>query len=183
MNWHLYFTYDPYTGLLHWKSRARDKFQTERAFSAWTNRLVGRPVTSLNGDGYVQVRITVQGKQTAFRAARIIWEMHHGPIPKGMEIDHMDRNRSNDVLRNLSLVTPIQNSLNKGLPRNNTSGVKGVRFKQDYPNDPLPWDAYIGIGGKQISLGSYSCLELAVEARKKGEEMYHAPISHINKKP
>ena len=34
---------------------------------------------------------------------RIIWEMFNGPIPKGLTIDHIDRNKQNNLISNLRL--------------------------------------------------------------------------------
>lgn len=44
---------------------------------------------------------------------RVVWEMHNGQIPDGFEIDHIDRNRSNNKIENLRLATPQQNQRNK----------------------------------------------------------------------
>ena len=47
------------------------------------------------------------------RSHRIIWEMHHGPIPKGMQIDHIDGDCANNKLENLRLATNRENSCNR----------------------------------------------------------------------
>lgn len=39
----------------------------------------------------------------------IVWEVHNGPVPAGLEIDHIDGNKSNSHLSNLRLVTHAQN--------------------------------------------------------------------------
>lgn len=43
---------------------------------------------ALNGYG----RVKRYGKQ--FHAHRIVWEEHHGPVPNGLELDHLCRNRA-----------------------------------------------------------------------------------------
>ena len=43
---------------------------------------------------------------------RIIWQLEVGPIPEGMEIDHIDGNASNNKLSNLRLATRSQNACN-----------------------------------------------------------------------
>lgn len=59
----------------------------------------------------------------------------------------------------------------KKLSKKNTSGVRGV-----CPTKRGTWRATVGYKGKQIYLGEYAKKEDAVAARKKGEELYVAPI-------
>ena len=50
----------------------------------WTGSLTG---------GYGQVPCIVDGKKTSRRAHRLIYEALRGPIPTGMQLDHLDRVR------------------------------------------------------------------------------------------
>ena len=43
---------------------------------------------------------------------RAVWETFNGPIPKGMEIDHIDGDSFNNKLSNLKLVTHAENTRN-----------------------------------------------------------------------
>lgn len=43
---------------------------------------------------------------------RAVWEYHNGAIPEGLMIDHIDRDRSNNNISNLRLVTPKGNRAN-----------------------------------------------------------------------
>jgi len=69
----------------------------------------GRCVGSQLTNGYW----LVQGTRTSFYAHRLAWEAVYGPIPDGMVIDHKDRDKSNNKIENLRLVTRSQNSYNK----------------------------------------------------------------------
>ena len=40
---------------------------------------------------------------------RVVWEAFNGPIPEGLQINHIDENKGNNLLSNLSLVTPREN--------------------------------------------------------------------------
>lgn len=59
---------------------------------------------------------------------RIIWEMHNGNVPEGMEIDHINGIRDDNRIENLRCVTKGENALNKRMTKRNKSGVTGVCF-------------------------------------------------------
>ena len=44
---------------------------------------------------------------------RFIWEYINGPIPPFMEIDHIDRDKDNNSILNLRLVTKSENMKNR----------------------------------------------------------------------
>jgi len=52
------------------------------------------------------------GEQQTVLMHRAIWEYHHGSIPKGKQIDHINGNRLDNRLENLRLVTRHQNMFN-----------------------------------------------------------------------
>lgn len=47
----------------------------------------------------------------------LVYETFCGKIPQGMQVDHKDRNRLNNKLDNLKLVTPSENNVNRVLPK------------------------------------------------------------------
>lgn len=71
--------------------------------------LAGSAAGTVAKGGYIKV--SIDGKQAY--AHRVIWELEVGPIPRGMCIDHIDGNRSNNRLDNLRLVTAKGNARNK----------------------------------------------------------------------
>ena len=114
-------------------------------------------------DGYVFVKI--DGISTAVH--KIIWCMLTGEwieYPE-YEIDHKDRNPSNNRFENLKKVTKSQNQDNTKC-RGNSTGIKGVYFDNYHER----YKASICIDSKLKHLGYYDTLRQAIEVRKQAEE-------------
>lgn len=76
----------------------------------------GNPVGWECADGYV--RLGGKRRQAFQYAHRVIWEVVNGPIPPGLQIDHVNGRKADNRLRNLDLVTQSENvlrALAKGL--------------------------------------------------------------------
>ena len=78
----------------------------------WKNgRRKGKPAGSCRcDDGYWKV--CLQCKQ--YKVHQVVWILHGHAIPESLEIDHIDRNPSNNRIENLRLLTCSENALNKG---------------------------------------------------------------------
>lgn len=59
--------------------------------------------------GYYQVKIYFEGKGKAVYVHRLVWSTFNGDIPVGYEIDHLDDDKANNSLSNLSLKTRKEN--------------------------------------------------------------------------
>lgn len=112
--------------------------------------------------GYVQV--TIDKKKLYVH--RLIFAMHYGYFPK--IIDHIDRDRTNNLIDNLRDATTTLNSENRSIASNNTSGIRGVSLR----SDGKKWTAQIKTNNKKIHLGCFDTIEEAEAARKKGEEVH-----------
>jgi len=117
MNWKEHFYYDESSPTC--LRRAKDwvsgmNYQIIKAYKG--------DVAGSFSDGYYIVKVS----NKSYRVHRVIWELFNGKIPKGMQIDHIDRNSSNNHLSNLRLVHSIINSRNQSFRSTNTSGVCGV---------------------------------------------------------
>lgn len=87
-----------------------DQFDYEDGFLWWktikNGRFVG-PVGYVNSDGYLSVKY----KNKSYRVHRIIWAMHRGDTQ--LQIDHINRCRSDNRIENLRAVTNKENSQNQ----------------------------------------------------------------------
>ena len=149
--------YDPETGLLWWKKRAR-------------GRKLSRPAGTVKRDGYVGVVIC----GTNFPAHRIAYLLHYGDCPLDMVVDHENHIRADNRISNLRLVSTYDNARNVSVGRNRTTGVIGVYYNKGKKK----FAAQIWAGGKAKYLGLYQTLEDAAEARRKANELYGYHKNH-----
>ena len=124
------------------------------------NAEVGTKAGSFNKHtGYCHIKIA--GKNYGYH--RLAWFYVHGIWPS--EIDHIDRNKLNNVITNLREVTGSTNCHNVGIRSTNKSGYNGVSFNKANNN----WIASITVKGKRFYLGSFKSVKLANEAREAAE--------------
>jgi len=105
--------------------------------------------------GYVESSFRVQGKTTTIRMHRLILD-----APKGMEIDHWNRNKLDNQRSNLRVVTPSVNQWNVGARVENVTGYLGVNTVPTAGR----WVAVIMIRGKKMHLGTFDSPLAAHEA-------------------
>lgn len=94
----------------------------------------------------------------------ISWALSNGYSDE-LSIDRINTN-SNYCPQNCKWSTPTEQVRNRHLQRNNKTGYTGVRKVED------KFRAWIIVKNKPISLGTYSDIESAVNARKSGEAKY-----------
>ena len=88
--------------------------------------------------------------------------------PKLLLTDHINRNGLDNRKSNLRSVNYKQNAFNTGLPKNNTSGVRGVVWDKNN----CKWQAQIMVDQRNKFLGRFKKLEDAIQARKRAEVIY-----------
>ena len=115
--------------------------------------------------GHKIICVSVDGKASSHSMSRMIWESFNGPIPDKMEIDHIDRNPSNNSLSNLRLATRTENARNNSGHRNSGSKHSGVSFYKRQNK----WQAYIRVNRKLVHLGYFDTEQQAAEKRLQAE--------------
>ena len=108
--------------------------------------------------------VLMNGKQHA--AARLIWCLVTGSWPTN-HIDHIDGDPSNDKWDNLREANRCQNQWNRGVNRNNKTGLKGVTETWG------GWRARIRANGKTLELGKYATPIEAHQAYLDAAKIHH----------
>lgn len=109
--WHEWLRYCPESGNLYWRkcTSRTGTGPNQPGKLAGTTHHYGYRVVNFKGKMYQQ--------------HRIVWELHHGPIPAHLTIDHIDRDGTNNLLSNLRLAdASLQNRNRKQLARCASTG-------------------------------------------------------------
>lgn len=149
--------YDQNTGVFVWR--------VSRGGSAKAGTAAG----TKDSHGHVQIRVD----GVLHMAHRLAFLHATGCMPS--EVDHINRERSDNRLANLRPVSRSQNGHNRNTGVNNTSGAIGVSFVKHINK----WQAYINVGGKRKNLGYFFDFDDAVLARKKAKAELLPPTNSI----
>lgn len=85
--------------------------------------------------GYSTIRPRDGDRRLSLAVHRAVWQAFVGPIPSGMTIDHVDRNRSNNNLKNLRLATAVQQRANTVITKQRRDGRPILVWKLDAANE------------------------------------------------
>lgn len=99
---------------------------------------------------------------------RVVYSLFNGQIPKGMNIDHINRNKADNRIENLRLVSVQQNSINTGRHKDNRSGIKNVSWHEAAKK----WN--VRLRRKGINVVNVFCedLELAELVAQEAEDKF-----------
>lgn len=98
--------------------------------------------------------------------------------PKGMDVDHIDRNRFNDQKSNLRICRRSENMANS-VPRRGLSKYKGVS-KLNRPNLKKKWLSYIKVEYKTYYNGYYETEAEAAHVYNQFAEQIFGEFAYIN---
>lgn len=104
-----------------------------------------------------------------FSKRRIVFHRYIMNAPCGKVVDHISRNTYDCRKSNLRICNQADNTKNKSLYKNNTSGKTGVA----YDKKDGKWIAYIHCNKKRFDLGRFANKEDAIKARLNGEQYYY----------
>ena len=96
-----------------------------RVFSKYKNDYMKHKVSK---SGYYHLSLCQDGKSKNYYTHRLV-AIHYLPNPQNLpEIDHINRDKSDNRLQNLRWSSKRDNAQNKGMFKNNKTGHKGITF-------------------------------------------------------
>ena len=132
--------YSPETGKFRWRTTGKGRCRVKG----------GDQPGYIGNHGYRS--IGVLGRE--YLAHRLAWLYVHGEWPSKFP-DHINLDKLDNRIANLRAASKSQNSANRGAPKSNTSGFKGVWWSKVGNK----WTAAITVGGKAQHLGYFATPE------------------------
>lgn len=121
----------------------------------------GKLKEGCNTFGYRRINLHNQEGQRSFSIHRLVAQAFL-PNPNNLpEIDHIDRNRSNNNVENLRWVNDFVQAQNKGDQKNNTSGYKNICCEDNFYRVVIVRD------GVKVCRKRFANLEDAVKYRNE----------------
>jgi len=152
-------TYDPQTGELRW-------------ISARGNHIIPGRLAGYISYGYRILEVD----RTPLKAHRVAWALHYDKWPT-CQLDHINRDRSDNRIANLRQATFSQNHVNS--PSKIAGRPKGIyRYKKSQR-----WCAHIKRGGKIKHLGVFASAAEAGAAFERVAREVYGEFAYTEAKP
>jgi hypothetical protein len=129
--------------------------------SPWRVGVIGERAGSVRVDGYRSITID----RVKYLEHRLAWFYQYGIFPK--QLDHINRNRTDNRIVNLREATAEQNRANRGAVKS-ISGLKGAHWNKEAKR----WVSKIERNGNATYLGSFNTAEEAHAAHCKAAKEY-----------
>lgn len=163
--------YGKHSGRFTWLKRPREHFNSLAHFNTWNSKNEGEDACLIDPNGYQSIQLD----GVTLKAHHVAFILVEGFKPD--EVDHEDGNRSNNSWGNIRSVTRIENTINRKLRSDNSSGVHGVSQRKDNGK----WRASINVNKKKIRLGDFATKDEAINARLEAEKEYGYHQNHGRK--
>jgi len=144
----LHELFDYKDGHLIWNGNIRNH-KTEGKKAGYVDKVSGYTRVSINNKPY--------------SLHRLIWIYHNEEIPEDLQVDHINRERGDNRIDNLRLVSIQENAFNRYI-------AKGYSWSKRNNK----WRSMIRINGKQTHLGLFDTESDARQAYLNAKEKYHA---------
>ena len=155
--------YTPSTGAFWWK---------ERPGNVWWNTVhAGTLAGWHSGSGYTYINV----HKLSYRAHRLAWLWMTGKWPEA-EVDHIDGNPTNNTWSNLREATRNENSRNRHIQRNNSTGTRGI----SYSARRSQWIVRVMVDKESHFGGWFNDLEEAKRVRNEMVQRLHGAFSRTS---
>ena len=155
--------YDKDTGIFTWTDSKLNSTKTRGKQAGNANK----------PNGYRRIAIKLDGKNRFFTEHRLAWLYVYGKFPE-LSLDHINHDKLDNRISNLREVTHRENSRNKSINKNNTSGYSGVSFNKKAGK----YEARVQANGRLMFLGYFEKAEDAFRAVKEAREHYGFHVNH-----
>lgn len=123
--------------------------------------IVSKYCWSVNTIGYVRT-------QDYANRLDILMHRYVTNAPKGMYVDHINHNKSDNRKSNLRVCSQSENMMNAVMRKDNKTGVKGVRWLEK----EHVWEVRLKVNGEHKIMQKFDNFDEAVAARKEAEIKY-----------
>lgn len=149
------------------------RYEKETGLFYWLIKGCRNSVGDVAGTTCIRGYVNICVKNRIYKAHRLAWLYVYGSWPKN-QIDHIDRNKSNNSISNLRDVPQSLNQQNRVNHRNdNKINMLGVSLWSDGRSG---FKSQINVGGKIKYLGTYDTKEQAHEAYLIAKNKYHPGV-------
>lgn len=137
-----------------------EHFKCVQAYKMWHKRYCGKKAGNRAGR-YEKIGIF----QKYYTTHRLVYIYHKGYEPK--QIDHINGNKFDNRIENLRAATNNTNKWNAKLHSGNTSGIKGVTYRDGV------YEVYINARKKRYYLGRFKYKKDAARVIRAAREKLH----------
>jgi|SRR6266498_3323601 len=150
-----------------------EDFEKVRPFKWYVKTYKGKPYAARS-----EYLPDAWAKKKSSHSQTILMHRELTGVLQGQDVDHKNRNTLDNHQENLRVCSRSQNCANQKKRSTNTSGFKGVNWKQ-WENCGA-WCARISVGMKRIHLGYFSTAEEAACAYDSAAIKYFGEFARLN---
>lgn len=152
--------------------KVSEKHFEELSKYTWMIDANGYAITSIYVMSRKESRETGLARKKALKMHRLVYELENGiKLNPDQHIDHINQDKIDNTIENLRIseLGSGINQINVGLRADNTSGYKGVIYREKTGK----WEAKISYKEKRIWLGAYKNKEMAaIKYNEKALELF-----------